>query len=348
MRYWLSRGEGEVAGPFSAEDLAEIHARGELHPAGRPMPMVCAEGSAEWYSLTAVAELAWMGGGAQAGAPPTWPPPATPDRDPLRGCTLSFGGAFGLGCGLFQRNYGILLAATAIAIGVSVVGAVSVITVEAFARAIGGQPGLMLIIGSQLFNWVFNLLVSMPVNIGCLWLAIGIARGEVGSIKAIGVPFRHLWSLAAMVILLSVLMVLVAIPGLALLVGAGAMAFNSSGPGSVVLIVVAACLTIGPLIWIAVRLGPAYCLIIDPQASPNGPLGPIQAIVASWELTKGRTGALIAIGAVLTLMLVTSVMACIVPWIFVGNPLYLAVLGATYALLVHGREHQATSAVGER
>jgi hypothetical protein len=326
-----------------------MHARRELGAAGGAMPMVCAEGETLWRPMVSVPELAWMAGGDPASAaPPSWPLPSAPGSDPLSGYQLAFSDAFSFGSLMLRKHYGLLLAATGITIGVTVVGAGVGAMSQALAGSVGGKGALIVIIGAQIFNWLFSLLVSLPVSIGCVWMVVRMCRGEQSSIAAIGEPFRRLLPILALTILVSVIMVLAAIPGAALFIAGGVMLFSSSRWAGGPLLLAGIVAVLAPLFWLGVRLAPAYLLLLDPRASGQGPLGPIESLSESWRLTKGHAVTLIGIAVIISLIAAVTVMACILPWIFYGNPLYLGVIGATYAMLLHRRGERAQTVIRAR
>lgn len=347
QRYWLSRGEGEVIGPFTAEELADMNARGELDRATGQMPMVCAEGDAQWQAIAAMPELAWiLGRDTASPVPALWPPPQAPGQDPLEGVPFSFDQAFGLGWRAFTSRYGLLLGATAITIGVSFGVSVTLSVLDQIAMASGGMAQIVLQIISLLVNLSVNLLVVGPLSAGCLWIAVRIVRGQGASLDALLHPFKRLVQLVLAGVIVSVLVVVSVIPGLLILILAAMMGGPGGGGGLAAGIFVGMALVLVPGIYVSTRLAPAYMMVIDPLAGPTGPMSPGEAIGASWTLTRGRVATLVGIAIVAGLIAAATVLACFLPYIFFGGPLYMAVLGAAYALLIATRPAGAGSGPG--
>ena len=355
MRFWLSRGEGEVIGPFTIAELEAMAARGELVGPGGVMPQVCPEGDAVWRPVSMIPELAdLMGrllasgaGAASAGAasalprigaasPALWPPPRVPGTDPLQGIGFTFEQVFGLGWRTLQSNYLLLLGATAVTLGVSLAGSLSIAVIDAMALRSGGTAAIALRVISALLNLGFNLLVNLPITLGSIWLVVPIVRGEPARFAELLAPYRRLLHLIATSLLMGVLLLASAFVGILVVVGGAAWASGTRGSaGGVATLVLGVVLMLVPVVLLSARLAPAYLLVLDPRASPQGPLGPLQALAEAWRITRGRMWTVVGIGLVIGLIALFSVLACFLPWIFLGNPLSLAVYGAAYAVLLH-------------
>lgn len=345
MRYWLSRREGEVVGPFSRDDLQDMAARGELVGPAGVMPQVCPEGQATWRPISMVPELADLLASALAQAPSSiggsapalWPPPAVPGADPLAAVPFTFGNAFDLGWRVFQARYLLLLGVSALTFGLTMAGSISVMGIDAAAARATGSAALTLHALSFVINVCLTVFVNLPLAVGSIWLVVPIVRGEAGSFVDLFAPYRRLLQLVVTGILLALIVLAVSLVGIAIVAMGAIWAGRSSGaPGAIAVIGVGVVVILVPALIVAARLAPAYLLVVDPEASPGGALGPIQALKEAWRITDGHLLRLIGLGLVVSVIAMVTVLACLLPWIFFGNPLNLAVYGAAYALLVSG------------
>jgi hypothetical protein len=80
MRYWLTKGDGQVLGPFELGDLRDQISRGGLDPSSA---MLCLEGGSDWVAATQVLPQAPVRPAAPAQAPVA--APADPSLIGIRG-----------------------------------------------------------------------------------------------------------------------------------------------------------------------------------------------------------------------------------------------------------------------
>lgn len=330
MRYWISRSEGNVEGPFEEAKLRDMFAEGSI----TLVTQVCAEETENWIALGSVQGFAVPGRSNTAGTVA------------IQISNYTFGKAFGLGWKFFTTRYGIVLGVTLFAILASLIPTLCTTPLNiAFAgTSQGGGPG-----GDQValqflggcFSSAWSFLVATPISIGAVWVIVRIARGHAdASFSDIWAPFkRYGWFLVMELLLGACLLGIFTIAGLAggipgVLVGLVVGFYVESGVAGVVAGIVVGFAIFFPLVfYFSVRIMPAYILIIDDEARfPNA----IESLAMSWKVTSKHAWSLVGLMIVLSLITLASVTCCFFPFLFFGEPLGLAVMAAAYCLLVPG------------
>lgn len=250
----------------------------------------------------------------EASIPPLVPlPRPTRPAVPRPPVPFSVGGALSVGWQAFTGSYGPLVLAALILIGVNM-GATVV--------------GLVI----PLADVLVYVLVIWPLTPGLAYVGILACRdGRVDSEKLfVGFQcYGRSLLLGLIMIAVSIGCVIpMAIAGVAVAVVIGA------GLGTPVLIILplaaGALISIAAVLYVTVRLGLAYGLIVDPGA---GKLTATEAIVTSWRLTADLAMPLIGLYLVLVLIGIGSILLLCVGYLLIGVPLGVAVGGATYWLI---------------
>ena len=239
---------------------------------------------------------------------------------------FSFDAAFKGGYNTFKSRYGSLLAAVVVFILVMVAMAVVSGVLNA-AAGIKPEPGQT--------TWI-DLLVSIfftnVFTIGIALLALQLHRGESPGMSTLFAGFGRYWPLVGigvLMILIFVAPVLVVlliggVSGWILTLSSGSeMAF---GPAFFIAAIVGLCL----IVFFIVRLSFVALLCVDPRRR----LGVAASFATSWRATGPVFWPLLGLIIVMGLILGLSVVLLVLPVIFVGIPLYIAVLVAAYELVM--------------
>ena len=332
MRYWISRTEGNVEGPFEESELQNMLAEGSINLETQ----VCPENTESWQTLDSVPGFGSGGAGAdltEVGFTRT----SQPSR-------YNFNAAFSLGWQVFTQRYGIVLGVTLFAILASFIPnfctiPVALIVANQAAQGGGGSDVTVLQLFSNCFAYAWGFFVTTPISIGAVWVIIRILRGHGdASFQDIWTPFkRYGW------MLLGILLTYVCSIGIAIVAG-----IIGGIPGTLIGVLIsyaagdpAAGIILGSLVgglifliiayYLFVRISMMLVLIIDPEAGmPN----PVDALVSSWKRTAPCAWSLLGLAIVLTLISTASFFACFLPLLFFGYPLFIAVIAGAYNLLV--------------
>lgn len=328
MRFWISRTEGEVEGPFDIDTLKSMLAEGSI----TLQTQACAENSENWIPLGHTApfrqDTSTDEGGQSLADTPT---------------QYTFNGAFSLGWHIFTSRYGIVLGVTLFMLLAAMIPSICTTPVN---MAIGGNNSVgadvaIVQLAGGCFSWAWAFLVSTPVSIGGFWVIVRILRGhQDASFSDIWAPFKHYgWILLAQLLITACTIGIVfigtiagGVPGVLIGLLVGGMTSDPT-TGIVVGVLVGMILLLLVAYYFSVRIMATYVLVIDTDLGfPN----PADALVMSWKRTQGRAWSLVGLGFVLSLIATASFFACFFPLMFFGQPLLVAVSAAAYVLLFPG------------
>lgn len=255
-------------------------------------------------------------------ATPTLPRP-TQLTAPLPLPDFSIETAFGEGWRVLRRRYGLLLAVALLFLLIE-------LAVEVADSAFQSLTGLWLL------DPISILFLDPPLTAGVMYVAVRTARGEPAQLGDMFRGFHRLLVLAGIRLVFLLLVIGALVPG-GVIAGATLLATSSAGtPVAVGVIVAAATLSFVLAVFLAVRVGLASLIAIDQWGHRPGVMG---SIAASWHLTAGMTWLQLAVVALLLgLITAATLVALVLPALFFGVPLLIAVWGSAYALIAarHG------------
>jgi hypothetical protein len=200
-----------------------------------------------------------------------------------------------------KENYGALLAASFVYMVISVA--------LSFIPILGGLA---------------SLIISGPLMAGWYYMGVRAVRGrtEFGDLF---LGFRKFGETLGIYWLLVLIMLGASIP---VFIGLAA-AFATDGEGAgVAALVTGGVISFVLWIYFGVRLSLAWQVCMDTD------LGITESLGRSWNITRPYFGALIGLWICVTLIYVGLIIMCVLPVIFLGMPLIVAVTGAAYCLIV--------------
>lgn len=245
-------------------------------------------------------------------------PRALPQIEPQ---PYSFGAAFSQGWSLFGARYGMILAATAIYLGVAILTQVTQVIIQVRS----GQ------VVAYLLGVPIAILFTTPFQASWTWAAVAASRGEPATASTLVRAFERYGQTVGLAVLIFLASVLAGIP-LVLL----ALFLGFLGPLGIALLVILGIPIAVVYAWVCVRLMLAYCLILDDRL---GAMSPIEAVRTAFEMTSGIRGwSLLGLNFVLGLLVVLSILLLILPFVFVGLPFMAAAQAMAYQQLAadHG------------
>ncbi|MEE2680905.1 MAG: hypothetical protein VX641_00875 [Planctomycetota bacterium] len=356
MRFWISRQPGEVEGPFDIDTIKRMQETGDLPDSTQ----LCPEGTELWHPLSQLETLA-------AEAPPTTVGAADAVVAEQGGSALhekhyTVENAFAIGWSTLQKHYTLLLAMAAtvfcmqlIISGFGVVSEILFGPTNLFAPPGGGGGGdggggvvnfyVRFASPSNLIDTLLGFFVVTPYALGAIITVVRVLRGEAVSWSDSWCGFRRgnygrllliqLCWYGLFLLLMVAMGVLFGLPALLTSQMGGA---TSATP--VLLAIGAVCTA---LIWFSfyVRLGYSTTLVIDPKA---GRPSMREAFRGSWRMTRGLAtfGSLVALGFLVSMIILFSVLMCVLPALFLGIPYATAVVSSAYALLFQDDRGHAT------
>ena len=235
--------------------------------------------------------------------------------------SFSFSAAFEQGSNTFKTRYGALLGAVVVFILV-MLGAGIVQAIVNAAFGLGYEHDSMTI--PDLLITIFFSNVFGP---GIFLMAVQLHRGESPGMGTLFAGFSRYWPLVGIGVLLSLIFGAIAI-GVAFFAGVGMLTSSADGlalgGGFVIAVLVSLCLSL----FFMTRLAFVGILCIDPQRQ----LGVADSFATSWRMTGPIFWPLLGLIIVLSLILIVSIALLVLPVVFIGAPLFLAVLSAAYQL----------------
>jgi len=250
--------------------------------------------------------------------------------------SFSFSAAFEQGSNTFKTRYGALLGAVVVFILV-MLGAGIVQAIVNAAFGLGYEHDSMTI--PDLLITIFFSNVFGP---GIFLMAVQLHRGESPGMGTLFAGFSRYWPLVGIGVLLSLIFGAIAI-GVALFAGVGMLTSSADGlalgGGFVIAVLVGLCLSL----FFMTRLAFVGILCIDPQRQ----LGVADSFATSWRMTGPIFWPLLGLIIVLSLIFIVSAVLLVLPAVFIGAPLFLAVLSAAYQLAVGDAPAVAVEGGGE-
>jgi len=368
MKQWYvveTTGAGQtILGPLDEAGLRELAAQGRL----RPEMQACPVGATAWARVGDYAELVALLGGAAApaAAAPSAPPPAAGDWNwgaqaepvaPQAAATpseaalppFSFGNAFAWAFDLFREHYGKLLLIAFVYTLLQVAMQVAAIPFNQAMKQVGDHgdfaPYLVPLFFGGLILAVATVLVGIPLAAGIQWAGVRAARKEL-DVSDLFAPYKRFFTVLGIALLSGLLQLAVALP----LVFVGLLTLGSAVVDNDVLhrpvngvlvgvLLLMTFVTLGVMIYLSTRLYFASVLVIDPRAASaqTGPLGVVDALKRSWELTSGRALEVLAYGFCAMLVVLATILLFCVGLFFIGFPLLIVFYGSAYELLRRSR-----------
>lgn len=364
MKQWYvveTTGAGQtILGPLDEAGLRELAAQGRL----RPEMQACPVGATAWARVGDYAELmALLGGEAStAAAAPSAPPPAAGDWnwgakvEPVAAAAaaapseaalppFSFGTAFAWAFDLLREHYGKLLLVAFVYLLLQMGMQVAAIPFNQTLGQASDQsdfaPYMVPLFFGGLILAVATVLVGIPLAAGIQWAGVRAARKEL-DVSDLFAPYKRFFTVLGIALVSGLLQLAVALP----LVFVGLLTLGSAIVDNDVLhrpvngvlvgvLLLMAFVTLGVMIYLSTRLYFASVLAIDPRtaSAQTGPLGVVEALKRSWELTSGRAFEVLAYGLCAILVAFATVLLFCVGLFFVGFPLMIVFYGSAYELL---------------
>ncbi|MAC19528.1 MAG: hypothetical protein CMJ23_07655 [Phycisphaerae bacterium] len=349
-----------VRGPYDRSQITVLITRGLVTRES----LVARVGRDDWSPASSDTELATIISGAPLVSPPvsppteeafsapdaprTWPEASVTSAEsnhgglPLPQGDFRVGDAFSLGWATFKRGYGHLLLCLVIAAGLSLpIIVLSLLAAQLQARAefTGNQELLAIATACTSFSEIMNYLLGPLVAAGLFWSVVAVIRGEqrIGDVFA---GFHRFLGLLGTQILwvLGLFAVVVGLGLVSGLLGAAAVAAMDSGNiaiklvGLVVIILVIGVGVLALLLWlrVVVAITFSYILLVDPRESVRGGFN---VMGVAWRMAchrRGRPMAAVILGGILAFL---SVFLFCVGFFFLGMPLYISIVGASYELV---------------
>lgn len=239
---------------------------------------------------------------------------------PLGNTQLSVGDTLGEAWQVLTTNYGMLLGASLLTFILPFLAAL----VGAFIPIVGG---------------FVSYFVQFPLMCGMVLLSVHLARGPQPTFDTLFLGFKRYWPAMGVGALKVVAMILPAV--IYIIGGAGlagciiALNTSSANPalliGGIVLSSMVLCAGILVSTFVFLRLVLADGLVIDTQADLPGP---VDAIKASWMLTRPVIWPLVGIALCMLGISLLCTIALILPVIFIAAPYWYAVIGVIYTRIV--------------
>jgi len=149
--------------------------------------------------------------------------------------------------------------------------------------------------GRQLFAFIYNMLITTPISMSTAWVFLKLARGEDAQITDMFAVFQRNYVGAIIASILSSIVI---------------------GIGFVLLII--------PGIYISIRLSFVSLLVIDEG------MGGVEALQASWAMTKGYAGSIFLMGLIAIPLALVGLLALII-----GIIPAAAIIGSAFGVLYY-------------
>ena len=243
---------------------------------------------------------------------------------------FTFDAAFSKGGSLFKSRYGGLLSATLVFILVLLgVGLVKYIV----NTALGADPDRTTTTGT---DHLIDIFFTTPFTAGLLLIALLHLRGESPPMGTLFAGFRRYWPLVGIGVLLMLIFVGPIVVA-ALFLGFGGLIMggtSAAAPAITVTAILIGLVLICILIMLYTKLIFVSLLCIDPRTR----LGVCDSISTSWRITGPVFWPLLGLIIVMGLILIGTTIVLVLPLIFVGIPLCLAISVSAYELVMSEQE----------
>jgi hypothetical protein len=243
---------------------------------------------------------------------------------------FTFDAAFAKGGSLFKSRYGGLLAATLVFILILV----GVGLVKALVNAVlGVDPNQT---SAAATGQLIDIFITTPLTPGILLLALLHLRGESPAMGTLFAGFRRYWPLVGIGVLLTLIFAAPIVVA-ALILGFGFLLTGDTSaavPAITVTAILVGLVLFCILIVLSTKLLFASLLCIDPRTR----LGVCDSIATSWRMTGPVFWPLLGLTIVMGLILIGTTIVLVLPLIFVGIPLCLAITVSAYELIMSEQE----------
>lgn len=271
-----------------------------------------------------------------AGLPPPLPtsPPMAPGpvvRLPLEWMPFSVSNAYSQGWQLLKRQYGLLLLGTVISVGVSFMGSLVTQLLSIILPLLGVPRGWSIGIASGGWTAVNMLFLSGPFMVSSLYVGVAARREEPIGTRSLLRGFHYFWPSVLLYWSVFVLLVAHLLPAGA--AGYGIYYFRNDQPLMITMIVLCSVLGVAGLVlsfYIFARLTPVFFLVADDLVPPATLRAHYRT---AWAWTRGQAWPIVGLFITIMLVLAVSFTCFVLPYVFLGAPLYSAVLGVAYVQL---------------
>jgi hypothetical protein len=292
------------------------------------------------------AELPPAGGAADAApsgttrgpaTPPTHAMPTAPATASAYGVPYSISAAFQLGWESFKAQWGPLTVCTLIFIGGWIALSIPGWIGQLLIMGTGGQQSTgsaLLAVGGGLatcIGYAAQIFAGLPFAAGFYYCGVRAVRRELVPSDAFA-GFRRYWAVLGISVLTAVMSSVVGIAVVVpAIIGAVVMAATDSGVALVVGLAVAAVAAIVVLCFLLVLLVMPPLIVVDPRMRAEWCPG---SLSIAWEMGKrGNCASYLLLSVVLGLLVALSMLLLVVPFVLLGLPLAMAVVGAAYELM---------------
>ena len=234
----------------------------------------------------------------------------------------SFAGAFTCGGSLFRERYAPLLGASAVFFALVVVE----LTIGFVLDATLGEGA------SDVLTFFTAVFLDGPLVVS--WLYAGVAVLRRGTLDGTNLfrGFDRYWRSVGVYVAAMLAGVLLFAP----IVGIGFALEGLGRSGHSLGIALFVPLLVGGVLlylYVLARVTPALLMIVD-EHQIGGAAGVVDSVMRSWSAPRGAVGwSLLALGLLCFVILLLSLLLLVLPYLFVGMPLVLAVAAAAYESL---------------
>lgn len=324
---------GQVAaGPFTFEQLASMARSGRLTASSR----VARAGTQAWIAANEDPELRPLVASAGWQMPGMSSTPSTARRatelSPLP--PYSFVNSFTLGWEAFTRNWGALVLVTLAFIGCQIVLSIPTFIMQAMIA--GGSRGRSFddlaapAICVGCCGGILSIAFGLPLQAGFAFAGVQAARGRA-QVSDLFIGFKR-WGAVVSTGLLTVVCTvgIILVCCLPLIIGGGISAGVEEPWPAAIGLVCSLPIVIVAALFFSVFLTIPVILVADPRVHARWGPG---ALSIAWELGKRTSPSFFLLALCIGIVCQLSILACIIGIVLFGIPLYVATIGAAYALL---------------
>lgn len=270
-------------------------------------------------------------------APPTHAMPVAPLVESMQAGPYSAGAAFRLGWASFAAQWGPLTVCTLIFIGgwiaISIPGWIG----QAMFAGAGGQGGggaTVLTVGGLLAScvgYLAQIFVGLPFAAGFYYCGVRAVRRELVPSDAFA-GFRRYWAVMGISLLTAVMSAVVGVVCVVpAAIGVVIMVSTNSGVGLAIGIGLSIVFAIVLLCFLLVVLVMPPLIVVDPRMRAEWCPG---ALSIAWQMGRGgNCASYFALSILMGIFVGLTLLVLVVPFILLGLPLLMAVVGAAYELM---------------